>query len=98
MTEFDKIVREYWGKKSDLSDEEIEGFKKLKNLIEKGSMSKKDMTATEIMFMERARYQSEMVWLMARALVKGRVNSKVLKHAEMVYHEYKDIYELKKEV
>lgn len=35
MTEFYKIVREYWGKKSDLSDEEIEGFEKLRKLIKK---------------------------------------------------------------
>lgn len=30
---FDEIIRIYWGKKSELSEEEIEGFQKLKEIL-----------------------------------------------------------------
>lgn len=50
-------------------------------------------TATEVMFSEQAKYITRMNWLMAKALVEGKVSSRVLQYAESVYESQKDIYE-----
>ena len=52
-----------------------------------------NITATEIMMMEQAKYESSMNWKMAKALVEGKVDSVVLRYAEQIYYSQKDIFE-----
>lgn len=50
-------------------------------------------TATETMILEQAKYHTRMNWLMAKALVEGKVSSRVLQYAESVFESQKDIIE-----
>lgn len=49
-------------------------------------------TGTELNLMEEMKKSSKMNWEMAKALVEGKVSSKVLSWAEMVYETLKEIY------
>jgi len=55
-------------------------------------MKKKVITATEVMIMEQAKYNALMNWRMAKALVEGKVDSRVLSWAEQVYETQKEIF------
>lgn len=50
-------------------------------------------TGTEIAIIEQAKYLSKMNWRMAKALVEGKIDSRLLRFAEEVYETQKDIYE-----
>ncbi|OFW53956.1 MAG: hypothetical protein A2163_07750 [Actinobacteria bacterium RBG_13_35_12] len=55
------------------------------------------ITAMEAMMartaLEEAQYSYMMAWRMAKALVEGKVDSRTLRHAEMIYKTNKDIFE-----
>ena len=54
---------------------------------------KGDKTMTEVMLMREAQARAKMNWLMAKALVEGKVNSRVLSYAEQQYETQKEIFE-----
>lgn len=49
-------------------------------------------TATEVMLNEANEYYQRMNWLMAKALVEGKVSSGVLSYAEEVYESLLNKY------
>lgn len=46
--------------------------------------NKRAITATEIIMLQEAKYRVRMNYLMAKALVEGKVKSDVLRYAEMI--------------
>lgn len=56
----------------------------------------KPNTATEVMFWEELKKVGRLNWLMARAIVKNKIDNTTLKYAEGVYNSQKDIYEHEK--
>lgn len=50
-------------------------------------------TATAMQFAEESKYRLKMNYCMAKALVEGRVDSNVLKYAEMICKSQKELFE-----
>jgi len=59
------------------------------------SKSNNPKTGIEVMMIENAKHHAKMQWRMAKALVKGRVDSQTLRFAESMYYAGKEIYEQK---